>query len=197
MAKVDEWRRKVDEWKGVLNQPKNAGLKVGGTGISEALRKVGDAEMDFEKAKEPGKELVTALNDLLAALGDAMALCKKTTDKHRTVFTTACKFLDDVSAAANTRRSEAAREVDAARKAVGDMCGEHLAHLKAAKDINEFATQWHKFAQDFELHAKGYPTLKAHIAKVKEQKAPAGTLEHVRPDYLKLVQGCETATAIR
>jgi hypothetical protein len=196
MAKVDEWRKKVDEWKVILNQPKNAGLKIGGTGVSEALRKVGDAEMDFAKGKEPGKNLVEAFNDLLKALGDLITLCKSTSDKHKSLFTTACKHLDGVRDAAIARRNEATREVDDLRKAVGDRCAEAIKHLKVAKDLNELGAAWRKFVADFELHGKGFPTLKAHIGKAKEQKL-GGALEAAKAELVNLAQTCQTATLNR
>jgi hypothetical protein len=199
MPKVEEWRTKVEEWKAILNQPGNLGLKAGGTGISEALRKVGDAEMDFEKAKDPAKgQVVSALTDLLKALDDLVALCKKTIDKNK-AFTTACRHLEGVREAAVHRRTEAAHEVDEMRKAVGARCGSALQHLKGAHTMQEFGAAWHAFVADFEARGKGFPTLRAHIAKVKEQAAPDhhGTLDQVRPAYLKLVQNCQNATAVR
>jgi len=148
MAKAAEWRKKLEDWKGILNQPKDAGLKIGGTGISEALRKVVEAEAAFEAAKQPGREITSILADLDAALVSLETLCKKISDKSKAL-TTACKFLDGVKAEATARRSTAAREFDAARKPVGGQCGERLKHLRAAKEIGEFARAWAAFAQDF------------------------------------------------
>ncbi|MBL8292004.1 MAG: hypothetical protein JNN08_09215 [Bryobacterales bacterium] len=197
MAKVDEWRRRVDDWKAVLKQPKNAGLKA--TGISEAIRKVGDAEMDFAKAKEPGKAIVKGLTDLLKALDDLINLCKKTSDKHKTVFTTACQHLDGVRAAAVARRTEAAREVDQARQAVGQRCEEASQQLRAARTIQELAAAWREFVTEFETQGKGYPTLKAQINTAKGHRAPDpnGSLEQERTVFLRLAQACQRATAVR
>ena len=118
MAKVDEWRKRVEDWKKILNEPKNLGLKAGGTGISEKIRQVGDREMEFEIAKRPGKNLMEGYNDLHKELGQLIDLCKSTSDKHKKLFTTACKFLDTVKDAAGARRNEIAHELDAARKAM-------------------------------------------------------------------------------
>lgn len=199
MTKTDEWKKKVDDWKAVLNQPKNLGLKAGGTGISEAVRKVAAAEMEFQKAKDPAKgQVVPRLADLLKALDDLANLCKKTIDKNK-AFTTACKHLEDLHQAAAHRRTEASHEVDEIRKAVGARCATALEHLKGAHTMQEFGAAWHAFVEDFEAHGQGFPTLQAHIAKVKEQHAPdpGGTLSLVRPAYLKLVQNCQNATAVR
>lgn len=197
MAKVDEWRRWVDDWKAVLKQPKNAGLKA--TGISEAIRKVGDAEMDFAKAKEPGKAMVEGLTDLLKALDNLVNLCKKTSDKSKTVFTTACQHLDGVRAAAVARRTEAAREVDQARQAVGQRCEEASQQMRAARTVQELATTWREFVVEFETQGKGYPTLKAQINTVKGHRAPDlnGSVEQERTVFLRLAQACQRATAVR
>lgn len=197
MAKVDEWRKKVEDWKKVLNEPKNLGLKSGGTGISEQIRRVGDAEMDFAKSKEPGKNTMEGFKDLNGALTDLIALCKSTSDKHKSVFTTACKFLDGIKEAATTRRNEIVHELEQARRAVGTKCAASLKRLKDAKNMEDFGTAWHAFAQEFESDGKNFPTLHAYIAKVKAQQPPAGILDQVRAGYIKLAQTCQTATGIR
>jgi hypothetical protein len=200
MPKADEWRRKVDDWKAVLNQPKNAGLKAGGTGISEAIRKVADAEMDFAKGKDPAKgQIRAALSDLSTALTELIALCKKTSDKHKAVFTDASRHLDALAQAATARRTEAEHEVDELRKAIGAQCEAAEKRLKEAKTLQELATAWHSFVEDFEAHAKAFSTMKAALAAAKGHKAPDpnGNLSIERPVFLKLVQSCHAATQSR
>lgn len=199
MAKSDDWRKKVDDWKGVLNQPKNAGLKAGGgTGISEAIRKVADAEMDLAKAQQPGKAgLTTAVADLMGALDELVNLCKKTSDKHKAVFTSACQHLDTLRAAALARRTEVGRELDEARNAIGDMCGVAIQHLRNARSIQELTTAWQNFVHNFETRAKGFPRLQANINSIKSHRAPAatGVVDQERPALLKLAQDCQRAAA--
>ena len=199
MAKSDDWRRKVDDWKAVLNQPKNAGLKAGsGTGISEAIRKVADAEMDLAKAQQPGKAgLVEAVTDVMTA-ADALAnLCKKTSDKHKAVFTSACQHLDTLRAAAIARRTEVNRELDEARNAVAELCGTAMQHLRNARSIPELTTAWENFVQNFEARAKGFPRLQTNINAVKSHRAPAanGNVDQERPAFVTLAQGCQRAAA--
>jgi hypothetical protein len=200
MPKVDEWRKKVDDWKAVLNQPKNLALKAGGTGVSESLRKVADAEMDFDKAKDLARgQIAAASNDLQAALTDLITTCKGVSDKHGRVFTAACKHLDAIREAAASRRSEAAREVDQIRHGVGERCGTAIQHLKAARTMQELGTAWHAFVQDFESHGKGFPSLRPHIATVKGHNVPDpnAKLDQQRPVFLKLAQACQGATVSR
>ncbi|MDE3167268.1 MAG: hypothetical protein KGN36_15810 [Acidobacteriota bacterium] len=93
--------------------------------------------------------------------------------------------------AAVHRRSEAALEVDELRKAVGQRCATALQQMKSVHTTQELAAAWHDFAAGFETHAA--------MAKVREQHAPGvnDVLEQVRPVYLKLVQSCQNATAVR
>ena len=197
MAKVDEWRKKAADWKKIYSEPKNLGLRMGGTGLTEAILKVGDAEMDFAKGKETGKELVTAFNDLNKELGALIDLCKKISDKHKKLFTSACKFVDDVKVEATTRRSEAAREVDVIRHKISEICAEAEKQLKAAKDISGLAAYWLIFVMEFEMAGKAFPTLKGVIAKNKEAPEPTGLLATARPKYLKLVENSKNALASR
>jgi hypothetical protein len=197
MAKVDEWRKRRDEWSKILKEPKNLGLRAGGTGVSETILKVGDAEMDYAKGKEPGGKFMETWNDLHQALSNLVDLCKSTSDKHKKLFTTACKYLDTVKDEATKRRTELAKELDEVRHAVADKCEASLTKLKGAKEMDEFAEAWHAFAQEFESHGHQFPALQPYIAKLKQQKPPAGDLSVVKGEYVKLAQSCQTATGIR
>jgi hypothetical protein len=199
MAKtVDEWRKLVEDWKKVLNEPKNAGLKAGGTGISEKVRFVGDHEAAIALAKKGSSlSLSGAYADLSAALTEVIDLCTKTSEKHKKLFTTACKWLDEhIKAAAVTRKGELQGELAALRKGVQTAVGVPLQHLTNAKTIEEFAHAWAAFVTEFESHVKDFPHLKPYAAKAKGAKAPEGNLEQVGPAYLKLARECHNATTL-
>jgi len=192
MSKVADWQKRWDDWKKTLAQPKNLGLR--GTGVGESILKVKDAEMDFDKAKSSMKKITEACADLQHHLSELISLCKKTSDKHKIVFTTACQQLDAIREAAAARQRESTHEVDEIRKAVSDGCGESVKHLKGAKDMKEFGDVWHRFALEFERYGNGFPNLQAHIAKVKEKPAPT---DGAKAEYIKIAEGCQKAAMVR
>jgi len=197
MAKVDEWRKKRDDFVKILKEPKNLGLRVAGTGIPESILKVGDAEMDYAKGRQPGGAFMESWNDLYNNLNHLIEVCKSTSDKHKKLFTSACKFVDTVREDATKRRSEIARELDEVRHAVAAKCEVSFNRLKNANEMQEFSQAWHAFAAEFESHGHEFPALQPYIAKLKGQKPPAGELSLVKGQYVKLAQTCQTATGIR
>ena len=197
MAKtVDEWRKHVEEWKKVLNEPKNLGLKAGGTGLSEKIRQVGDAEAEIALAlKGRNVSVSEAYAHLSAELTQLISLCKSTSDKHKKLFTTACAFLDTrIKPEAEKRKSELQGELAELRKEVAAKLAALLQRMTNAKEIHEFGEAWAAFASEFSSHGKSFPHLKPFIAKVEALKKPEGNLEQVRPPYMKLAQECKNAS---
>ena len=158
------------------------------------MRKVRDEEDNFQRAKANMKGVTVACADLQEQLAALVTLCKKTSDKHKAVFTAAAKHLDGVKDAATARQRESTHEVDEIRKAVSDGCGTSVAHLKGAKDIEEFDKVWHTFAVELDRYGKGLPSMHESIAKVKEKpKATDGT----KAAYIKLAENCQKAAMVR
>jgi hypothetical protein len=199
MAKTEaEWRKLVDDWKKVVNEPKNLGLRAGGTGISAKVLAVADHEGAVALAAK-GRNLSIAQSyaDLSGALTEAINLCGKTTEKHKKLFTSACKWLDEhIKAPAVHRKTELNGELAELRKHVQTAVGVPLQTLTNAKTTEEFAHDWTVFVAEFESHAKNFPHLKPYLAKAKAKAAPEGNLTTVKPEYLKLARECHGATVL-
>ena len=186
-----EWRKLVEDWKKILNEPKNLGLKAGGTGISERIRFVADAELEIATAKGGGNiSLTAAYADLASALNQLIDLCGKTGDKHKKLFTTACAWLDEhVKKPANTRKGEIQGEVAALRQAMIHKCAGAFQSLQdAAHDAEAFKAAWAEYVKELKSHQLAFPHLKQFVAKAETQKA--GDVAA----YLKLARECQNAT---
>jgi hypothetical protein len=89
---------KKEDWKRVLDQPKNLGLKAGGTGVSDLMEKLKTAEDDFarETSLVNGQKVRIALSNL-------QKRCNEVIKKHKKLFTTACTYLEGVVTEATAR----------------------------------------------------------------------------------------------
>jgi hypothetical protein len=84
------------EWKKVLDKPKNAGLKVVGTGISKSLRDVQDAMKGHA-----GDALLPRYHIEMTKAFDALGKqCDAVINKHGKLFTEACAYLQKVKTSA-------------------------------------------------------------------------------------------------
>jgi hypothetical protein len=102
----------VDNWKKVLDQPKNLALKAGGgTGISDALRKVKAAEDKFTANKTDMNALAITL-----ALDELQKQCDKVIAKQGKLFTTACDYLKTVKTEAAASIKAWQGKIDRAQK---------------------------------------------------------------------------------
>jgi len=99
------------DWKNVLNNPKNLGLKVGGTGISNLLRLVHESG---KAAKgNPCMKFVVIYSDHLHKLS---AQCKSVAEKHGKLFTTACAYLVEIKKLADSEINTVKKKLEAAAK---------------------------------------------------------------------------------
>src|SRR6185436_10897586 len=83
----------------------------GGTGVGASLKKVGDKETDYGKAKS-----VANGQPLEAALIELKRLCTDVVKKHKKLFTTACQHLEKVIASADTRMRDLTAELNDLRE---------------------------------------------------------------------------------
>ena len=118
MPQGDAWRKRVADWKKVLDEPKNLGLKAGGTGVSDSLRQVGGDEdlLELYKKNKP-KEVPGQYKELDKALANLIKVCNDNIKKHGKLFTTACAHLKEIVKVAEKRKSDAAREASQHGKA--------------------------------------------------------------------------------
>jgi hypothetical protein len=84
---------KEADWKAELNKPKNLGLKVIKTGVSEALRNVEVWHENFQK-DQTNVEKAEILSKKLMEL---RVKCLETINKHKKLYTTACEYLAKVA----------------------------------------------------------------------------------------------------
>jgi hypothetical protein len=162
MPKVDDWRAEVKAWKDILNKPKNLGLKAGGTGASEAMRKVGDAEMDYEKAKTPA-----AIHDLEKELDELKKVCDATVNKHKKLFTEACTHLAKVSVAATTRKHELRTELEERKRPLIRECDEATKAALRAKTVKDLGDVMEELATKLEAGVKDFPKLQPQIGVLR------------------------------
>ena len=148
---------RLEDWKRILDQPKNLGMKAGGTGISEALRKVRDASNKFETNKTDMNAGAVVLE--LDALEKK---CDEVINKHHKLFTSACDYLKTVKASAAAAIQQWERKLDRARK-YDDLVHKaefqrlqmkaaslsHIGKIESAKDLENLGTAWAKFLQEF------------------------------------------------
>jgi predicted RNase H-like nuclease (RuvC/YqgF family) len=194
---------KVNDWKAVLDQPKNAGLKAfGGTGISEALRKLEaqETELHNHPTDENCRKLFTHLLELNRLADD-------TIKKHKKTFTTACAYLERVKTDVKQREGtlddqrdqihlrENARED---KRALKQLVEKTLNDVRRCRNMEELNALWPKFQQKFETDGKRIPNLEAVVARVKgfhKQPTPEKRigLGEVMGDYVTVVQEVSNA----
>ena len=102
-----DWQSLKDKWRQQVEKPKNLGLKAQKTGVTEALDKVKNAEGNYLTTKPD------SVDALLAALNQVMVKSKAAIDRHKSVYTEACTFLEQVRDIATKRHIQ----VDNAKKA--------------------------------------------------------------------------------
>lgn len=95
-----DWTSLKDKWRQQVDKPKNLGLKVQKTGITDALDRVAAAE---------GRYLTRdthSVDQLLEALHQVIVSSKAAIDKHKSIYTEACTFLEQVHTLATKRHIE-------------------------------------------------------------------------------------------
>ena len=187
------------DWKKVLDQPKNGGLKLLGTGVSKALRNLHDAEDDLKK--QPNDKNGRAV---YAKLMELRTQIKTVTDKHRKTFTTACQYLDDVKKLADARSSTLDDQMDEirARDHLRERAAEFralkdkaLQEVRGAKDMNQLNALWKAFGDKLGTFSHEFPKLQNDINKIKAFKKEADPkvgILGVRADYVEAVNGLNT-----
>ena len=103
-------------WKAVLNKPKNLGLRVQGTGVSDRLRKYETANNNYVKGKTKD-----GADGVLKLLQDLKSHAQTQSTSHK-AFTEATDYLKEVVKAAGKREEELREDKEA------------LEHLKEAKE---------------------------------------------------------------
>jgi hypothetical protein len=193
MPKDEVWRRHAQDWQGILS--KNLILKAASLGVTTAILDVGDKEVELERAME-GRAVDHDVDNAYGALSTSLTalvnLSKKVIDKYNNNFGPACQQLAVIRNAAEHRKPVALQEVKAFRKTVADQCKASATQLSNANDAHQLVQTWDHFVQYLDQHGKGINALRQLIAQSK-QHAKAGTLEHLKPEFVKLAKDCENA----
>lgn len=199
---------RVEDWKRVLDQPKNLGMKAGGgTGISEALRKVREASNRFEEHKaEPTAEAV------VAALQALERQCDGVIGKHQKLFTSACEYLKTVKASAAAAIQEWERKFARAHKYADTKhraeelraqmkatCASYLNKIESARNLETLRTLWSEFLQQFGHEFEAYrlnpaahdPDLVIAFEQARMYKPKEGQLETIQPQYTQKAKAVE------
>jgi hypothetical protein len=193
MPKADQWRHHAQDWQDILK--KNLILKAANLGVTTATLDVGDKEMELERAMEGrvvDHDVDNAYNALSASLTALVNLSKKVIDKYNPTFGEACQHLAVIRNAAEHRKPVALQEVKAFRKTIADQCKAAATQLSNANDAPHLLQIWDQFVQYLDQHGKGINAMRQLIAQCK-QHPKAGTLENLKPEFVKLATNCENA----
>lgn len=181
------WKQTYDGWKDKLNQVKNAALKAGGgTGVGKAIEDVLNADIEFQTSKSLGRDTVAEWRKLHNALDALEKKCTETSNKHKKLFTEACKYLDTVvKPAVMHRKTEARNELDAVLTGISNLCS-RAAHSLGGATANPDAFEqiWDIYVEQF-VHAAQGKTIAMGYANFLKGKEKPSTGKVAKDKYIQ------------
>lgn len=168
------WEQELKEWQGMLDKPKNAGLKAGPkTGISQAIREVKACDDRFQRN-------ISTYHDLIGQLDALMNVCAATDKKHGKLFTEACGLARGIGGLASSRKASAKKELEETVAHVKNLCNGNINELRHSVGNQKLADDhWKHFTQVVPGLCTKIASVHQHLEDLQRMGFPGGNQDRI------------------